>query len=677
MAAHSLTLRKALGFTKGVLPALCLSAALMTPMAALAQTNNAQTNNRLTAAERNICKDLDMCADILLRHDPDGFDYAELARDFQRLGAPALQRLLQLLASGDDTSVTHAQFLLSQTSWRFPKAAQTQIARAWPRGDLKTHGDILVNIATPQMRDHAISTLVHPNADVRAQSREILEAMARAPRQTGQASLLTLPVPPAAFGDLVKAASDDPTPEIFTLIGNFPKAQSQPVLARFLLSEDWRVVGEAYQQFYRQGPDSALSAFKTSLRNIETPAQALALSKFLQSRNIARSRENKDGFYVRLAHSFLADKAMPPLAHMMAMDMILNSAPVQPLPNTPQVQTVFKNLVTQTNAPLTGFAQDFEKKAGANTPQFLPVIWAEILKRDAAPQDSSDTQAYAFMKLANNLADISDFKSSATPVLRQGLNFHKDWRVQKQAALGLGKIRDKASQSNLSQIVKSHPIVDVRAAAGAALSGIASGKMNFNAERVAASKASQYCSVQAFDFADDAKQLPFFDTGKLLDASGQTAVPAERQDLKTAFPTQSGWLAGYETRKSLGGLIYYDNQSGKASAISNKKTIAITPLKPTPLGTYASDFWVVDRADLLGANISYLSFKNGAAQLKQHSRLPDGIAAINVLKDQSLLFGFANKSHPPLRLLPNGRLVSGCAPLSAKPKSAVPQSLPK
>jgi len=655
---------------------------------------SAQVNNPLTPAELNICQDLDMCVDIMLRHDPDGFDYRALSKDFQRLGEPALRRLLQLMASDREVAVKHAQYVLSDRHWKFPLAAQTQIAQLWPRGDIDVHSNIMFNIltnhGTPLMRDRMIATLSHPNADVRAQSRDVLKDMKVVGDGTG---LTGAPVPPAAFPDLVKAAADDATPEILTLIGTFPQAQSAPVLARFLLSEDADITTVAYAQLYKQNPDAALSLFKAALPNLKTPRQALALSQLLQARHSDRQRQNKDGFYMHLAQALVVDKALPPLAHMMAMDAVMNSAPLEgkPLPNTPHVQAVFNNLVTKSGMSFLGYAYDFEKKAGTNTTQFLPLIWAEILRRDKVPDAnaiytdrrylggfSSEDTPYRFMDRVGQLAKVAELRGATVPILRQALRYDKDWRVQRDAAIGLGHAGDKTAQTELARISQSHPIVDVRAAARSALSGIASGTMNIEGDYGVTLKAARSCPVDAFDFVEDAKQLPFFEDGEFWVSMRGISVPAKRRYLISAFPTKSGpsktgWLAGYNAGKFSGALLYYDNVSGDYEVISTEHTLAIIPVKSTPLGTLASEFWVVQGLNHLGVagHISYLRFENGVLNIRRHLKLPSAVNAINIAPDQSLQMAFGD-THPPLRLLPNGKLVDGCAPSSAGAAQSLP-----
>jgi len=662
------------------LAALAMAAAVP----ALAQTSQS-IDKRLTNAERNICQDMDMCVDILLRHDPESFDYTALAQDFQRFGAPAMQRLLQLISSDREMAVKHAQVILQDPAWTFPPSAQQQIAKLWPRGDMASHRTVMANIGSPLMRNRMISTLSHASPTVRQQSRVALDTMAINMPKT----FTGVPIPPATFPDLIKAVNDEPSPALITLIGSFPPAQSRPVLSQLLLAGDTAIVQAAYRQIYKQNPDAALSSFKAALPKLKTTDQILALSQLLQSRHVARQAENPDGFYMHLAHGILNDKNLPGLAHMMAMDAIMNSAPLggKPLPRTPHVEAVFKTLVTDLNVSFLRYAQNFDEKVGENTAQFLPVIWAEILRRDKAVEPNAayrqrqkdigfgfEDTAYVFMRLARDLSGSQKWSASVRPILRQGLTFDKDWRVQQFAALGLGQLRDNNSAALLSRYAQSHPMTAVRAASKSALSGIQTGQMDVDAALRTTEQEAQYCPVKAFDFRQDAKQLPFFEGGKFPDSWGKDVLPANRRLLSAAYPTQSGWLAGDSWGERGGGLLYYDNVSGDHEVVSGGNIIAIVPVKPTPLGTFAKEFWVIDGLEHLGqasARILYVRFEGDKISTHRHRELPSYPRAINIAKDQSLQISF-RQTHPPLRLLPNGTVISGCIP----PNASAPQSLP-
>ena len=669
-----------------------------------------QYAKNLTQAEQIICPQFDICVDILQRHDSGGFDYDVLAQEFQRLGGPSLGYLLGLIGakaqSPQDTQGTQdapnakmlkrAQDILSRNGWHFPAQAQTEIANLWPRGDLLAHKHIMLNIATPQMRDRAILTLSHPNADVARQSRQILKAMHRAANGSRQDKAFNAQLSPSINAALIKAAMTEPSPAILALIGNSQDPQSRAVLARLLLSEQADIVLSAYEQLYKQNPDSALAAFKSALPKLKTPRQAFALSELLQSRHTARQKEVTDGFYLHLAHGLVRDKALPPLAHMMAMDMIFQSPalPTKAVPNSPKTQAVFERLLAQNKGPFASYARGFEAKAGANTAQFLPLIWAEILRRETGPNPSSDQlgDAVIFTQLAARLAlmgpDTSEFgenlNSVTLSILRQGLRFDKDWRVQSAAAIGLGHARDKTSQANLFQLSQGHPNLNIRAAAGTALAGIASGKMDAVRDLQKIKQSAKFCPVAEFDFKQDAQQLPFFEGGMIAQKQGGVLFPAKRIYLQAAIPAQpsqdkSGWLAAYDINPSAKALLYYDNMSGQSDVILTGSIMAVLPVHPTPLGKVAREFWLIERlANNDGPNygrIYYLKFENDKPIIWRHLELPAAPHAVNAAKDQSLQLGF-KESHPPLRLLPNGRLISGCTPPPPREQAGALTSLP-
>ncbi|MEP1231463.1 MAG: HEAT repeat domain-containing protein [Litorimonas sp.] len=645
---------------------------------AYAQTPQALNPANLSHAERNICQDLDMCVDILLRHDPDGFDYTVLAQDFQRFGQPAMQRLLQLMVSDRIKASQHAQYILLDKNWQFTAAAQDEIAKSWPSENLDTHKDIMINIGTPLMRNRAISTLLYPNGTVRAQSRRILQAMAIGSDKNPEA-FTAVPVPPAAFPDLVKAASDVPTLEIIRLIGSFPQEQSKPVLSRFLLSEEGNIASGAYEQLYRQNPDMALSVLTSTLPQLKTTGQALALSQLLQGRHSARQSESADGFYMHFAHNVLMDEALPVFAHMMAMDAVMNSVPLaeKTLPDAAHIDEAFATLLKSPEVSFVNYAYQFDRKTSPHTARYLPLLWDTLIEREKQSDRSNDQThqgIYAVSQFARSIVVDKKWRAAAVPVLRGGLAFNADWRVQHQAALGLGEGRDKAAMATLKPMAQSHPILDVRAAAISALSALTIDEMNTKGDYQKLKTNAPNCPVAVFDFKEDAKQLPFFDDGKFPDSWGENLLPAHRRSLTTAYPTQSGWLAGYSWGERGGGLLYYDNVSGKSEIITGGNIISIVPVKPTPLGTFATEFWVIDGLDHLNhasARVFYIRLEKGKTIMRRHYELPAYPRAINVAKDQSLQMGFAN-DHPPLRLLPNGNIISGCV----MPNAGAAQTLP-
>ncbi len=641
---------------------------------------------RLTKAEQNVCQDLDRCTEILLAHDPDSFDYQVLAQDFQKLRG-GLDRLLLFMGSDREKAVRRAQYILADASWQFSPDAQNEIARLWPRGDIKAHSQILVNIGTPLIRDRAIATLSHPKADIGAQSRQILRQMAMRPIGRDSSNGLTAaPLPPAVFQDLVQAGADNPTPEIITLIGTFANAQSKPVLSRFLLSEQPEITREAYAQLYKHNPDMALSEFKAALPNLKTTRQALAVSQLLQARHEARNAEIDDGFYMHFAHALVADKALPPLARMMAMDAIMNSAPLaqKSLPNTVEVHQAFLDSLENSDVPLAAYAIAFDKKVNPHAARYAPLMWEALLKRDRDLNYRADTaQAiYGFARIARQMMTNPKLRPAAAPVLNEALSYDKDWRVQKEAALGLGEGKVKTAQAPLNMMAISAPVAGLRSAARDALSAMTSAKIESSVNGPSGGGFIPNCEVNGFDFRGDAKQLPFFEGGQIFNRPKTVKLPARRRMLSAAIPTKTGWLAGYDHGEIGGGLLHYDNITGDHEIVLNGNIIAITPVKPTPLGTSASEFWVVEGFDQVNearGRIYYIRLETDKIFIRRHLDLPSFPNAVNVAADQSVVMSFAAVHHadeitsqPPLRLLPSGKLISACPP----PQSTAAQSLP-
>lgn len=590
----------------------------------------------LSASEQLVCEDLDFCVDLMLRHAPDEFDYAVLAQEFKRMGPKGTERLLGYVGGNSDKAVKRAQLILSQPGWNFNPAQQRAVAKLWPVGDIERHADIMHKIGSPMMRNRAVETLIDDDPNIRTASRAILTSVDLKSK---------FRLPPQAFGTLVRALVDDPTPEIITLIGTFPASQSGPILRRTLLSGDAKSVMAAYEALYEFDAKAAFMSLTDALKKIENPDQAFAISVMLRERHLGRD----DGFYLKFASDLAIDDSFPMLARMVGVDAIMGQGERNPvsLPDDPKAAQAFAFTVKQMGVDFDAYSQELQTKTGKQTAKYLTLIWPQLVP----PFDEAKAQ---YAQLAGRLND-----PAMLGILQEALRDKTDWRVTREAVMALGRRKDKASIPAITKISQTHPIRHVRVAAGAALEWMQTDTLNLKKWETRLAQRQDYCKVNSTNFREDAEQMPYFDNGKFA-----TGAPAIRTRLVSAAPSKRGWLAGYDS-----GLLYYDNQSGQSKVLLDRSVLAVVPTLKPKLGSQASTFWAVTHSkNSKGSSQLYrIDMTQQPPRIARHAQLPDVIAAIYAAGDHTLQIGFGEtlKNHPPLRLLPNGGIISGCV----KPKS--------
>ncbi|WP_418152343.1 HEAT repeat domain-containing protein [Litorimonas sp. RW-G-Af-16] len=471
----------------------------------------------LTKSEIRVCEDLDFCVDLMLRHDPNEFDYSVLAQEFQRLGPWATARLLSLVKGNRESAAQRAQIILSQRGWRFTPAEQGQIARLWPTTNPTQHAAIMANIPSPMMRNRLIETLGDKDAQVRNLSRDTLAEIVRRPTKE-------FPLPPQAYATLARALLDKPTPTLVDLMAQYPDDKSRPILERVLLSGDSLSVAQSYAALYAQNPKVSFEILLGTLPKLETPEQALALSAMLR----ARHKDRADGFYLKFARDIAADADLPMLARMVGVDAVMADLSDKPVLLNAAARPAFEFTIAQADVNLRDYARNFRAKTGDNAAHYMSLIWAKI-------DPTQDPVKERYVTLAGEIAG-----PDTTLILRDALRDKSDWRVTRAAALALGKRQDKASIAPLSAMSKTHPIVDVRAAALAALGGIKSGKIDFSSTYKASLAASTFCDVDGQDFKQAAQQMPFFDTAIVI--FPPRLFETSRGLLSAAAPSEK-WLA--------------------------------------------------------------------------------------------------------------------------------------
>jgi len=169
--------------------------------------------------------------------------------------------------------------------------------------------------------------------------------------------------------------------------------------------------------------------------------------------------------------------------------------------------------------------------------------------------------------------------------------------------------------------------------------------------------------------------MPFFDDGWMVTDDG-ARVALSRAYLTTAHPSSSGWLAGYDLKKtgsrsvrSGGSVLHYDNKSGDFEMVGNfAGPLAILPGRPLKLGQTTKQFWVMDSTGGSAADISaYTLDLTGRLPRRTHvAVLPNMTKGFSVLPNGDLLIAFKGKEQMPIRLSKGGKMSLACgAPQSS------------
>ena len=460
--------------------------------AAIGPTNaslNQVSVKALHPDERVICQDLSQCADILSRHDAQGFDYQLLAEAFQSFGDEGALQLLEIAAGKDLPMALRSYAILTRPHWRYNLEFQNRVIKRWQAfiGEqdnqqegsstrLAAHRTLMQTIASLPMREHFIAGLNHRRGDIAYQSRLGLANLPPA--------ILSAPIPLRLRAPLLKAATTQATPEILGLITALPKTQTRPIFLQNLRSDDAALIEAAFAGLSRpelnlelnnaQDPDNVSDTVMSVLRNMfqtapdvvdsKTQAHIFALSHFLQARHKHDLAAGGDGQYLRFAHTVLGDDTMPAAAHMAALDAILLSAPIKgkilpdnKLPDNKIVITALQNLLKYRSMPVLYYVKDLhEKLLPRHHAQFLLLFWQNISLRDAEARGTFvktnhgalyvDDRA-SIMRQAARHQPSQEGMAAYNSLLEQGLSYGgsndqkrhytTDWRVPYYAAIAL------------------------------------------------------------------------------------------------------------------------------------------------------------------------------------------------------------------------------------------------
>lgn len=636
----------------------------------ISQTSSASP---LTLAEQTVCKNVRHCLDILKRHDPNEFDYQVLKNEFSGFGKTGKNRLLRAIAESDSDLSKNAAILLSLSSYEFSAADLKLLTDQWPNGDLDSLANLMIHEYSPPIRQAAIATLGSPDQDIAFWSRDILR-FGEVKSRLGESKITDFKPSPEAFDLLTAAAQENPTREITYFLSQYPSEQSQPILKGLLSSQSSEVVHAALIGLYVSDRESSIEFLQETVSQLKTGQENIALSVA----DAVRSQygHSQDEKFITFAKQILADSSSSKLEIMVGADILMGLGSEIKLPETEMTLTGFEGALAAHGTVPLFYMNGLSQKLGTNIETGLDLLWSAF-EEQVSPNRSDFVKALSSIPTNETLLKI----------IQAALENEADWQVVAHAAEVASTKKLSALEPLLNQVAEAHPVLMARAAALAALDSLSDDKTNYSkSRRVWEQKLAEdtkWCSVKAHSFKTESSQLPYFNSAPMAYARQTT-----RTSLTSAVSTGNGWLAGYNLGEFSGGLIYYDNRTGTGELIYGQANpddtdkeyyapniVGIAPKIQRPLGQYGEEYWAFSGLNHFGSDgaILSVSVRSEEVDVKRHFQLPKAPKAIERLEDDSFLIGFGkepegnaseytlNLSHPPLRLLPDGEVVPGCA----------------
>ncbi len=642
---------------------------------ALGSTAQPSLARPLTTAEETVCKNIRHCLDILKNHDVKDFDYQVLKDEFNRFEMAGKKRLLKAISDEDPNLSRNAVNLLSLSDDTFSAAEIKLIADQWPRGDIESLAGLMLIQYSPAIRQAAIETLTSQNEGIANWSRKILK-FGEKDFLSGPSKTDDFNPSPENFDILKAAAIANPTREITHFLARYPSQQAQPILRNLLSTERSGVVHAALKGLYSSDPESSFEFLRETVSHLEPGDEkiALAVADAVRTQYV----DTQDKKFIDFARHNLTTPSASELEALVSADILMGLKSNTHLPETTIALNGLQNALRAHGTVPLFYMGNLPQKLGGNLEEGLELFWNSLEMR--VSQNAS--------LLVNELSTIPPNETSSE-ILLSALNTDADWRVVAKTAEVASKQNLSILRTTLEEAADNHPVLFARAAALAALDGLSENKKSdysnsrLNWEKTLAEE-GKYCSVKAHNFKTESTQLPYFNSVPIAYA-GET----KRASLTSAVPTGNGWLAGYDQGELSGGLVYYDNRTGAGELIygqpnSNETSredyipniLGIAPKIQRPIGQYGEEYWAFSGLNSLGRHGSILSVsvQDDNIQVSRDFLLPEAPKAIERLEDNSLLIGFDGASndknssdtsfslpHPPLRLLPDGKVVPGCS----------------
>lgn len=591
----------------------------------------------LTPQERSVCASLKTCLDIVERHDASEFDYEVLQAEFRRFGPRGKSALFEMLGT-DDGQADIAEMISNLG----PLTAQDRqrIQAKWTADKADVYLPLLLD-GHPMSRDLLLRSVGHPNANVREQ---VSIALGRLPQDSARA-----PLPKTLQAPLLSALLVDPIAETAPYIARLDAAGQEKHFAALLRSADRDIVTAAYSALYRNNQAQAFNALLAEMEKFETPAQARAVGQMLATRHKSR----QDGFYLKFAQDMSGDPKLSASSRASGLHALIEIAG-GPFPKlTPARAEALSFLVK--GQPRITQEQYFPYLTAAGADTALEFIW-DVAQFEKWENRDRIARFYARRKSYDKV--ITDLiKSDDIRTFLAGLN------------------RAEPSHEPLIKTKINHPVK--------AIASVARQKLKLPPGRTS----HQKCPIRAFDLEDMRAQMPFFEGGWMI-ADDQARVSVSRSHLTTAHPSSSGpsssgWLAGYDLRKSAaksnqsgGSILHYDNKSGAFKTVGSfAGPRAILPGRPLKLGQSTAQFWVIDGGGEPAAGVSAytLDLTGRTPRMTHVGILPKTAKDFSVIPNGDLLVVFDGADQPPVRLSKGGQISLACAPVQSSSAPRAPR----
>ncbi len=607
--------------------------------------------NHAVAGEAPVCESADHCVWIMENHGPHEFDYNVLTEELEGFGAEGKEFLIMLIGDKDADIAGRAMDILNAGRFGFSREDARGLLKEWPGSNVEKLANLMVKIGSPNVQGRMIESLTHEDPRARTAARSVLNQM-RENRKVYQ-------VRSFEYGPVAKAVIENPTQELVQMLAVFPPDKTRPIFIQALKSGNSDSVIAAYGELFAIDKETAFQALLKTLRGLSDKdgGTAMALGALLRHRHKSRS----DGFYMQFSKELAEDPKMSLMGRVAGLEAILGgqaykdgNAPIT-LMTTPTVLSAFKAALSTKNDQLHPYETNFVNAAKGNPAKWANLLWAHI-------KNGQQVDAVVYQKF---FTEIQQLEGSHRIIL-EALNQTENINILR-FALGSAVRQNDAVYMSSVQNLTEHWADDIRYWAQAAKQSLAGEidheKIMAFAKTYRTIKSSdkvqiKACRVKGKSPIDFVRQLPFFTLEEEVSDSY-----LKRRYISSVYPTQSGWLTGFDQNKNSGGIWYFDNESGLGQNINPDRfsfISAIIPIRTPPPGQYASDFWVITADTDQGKEGRLFRVHQSDEETSSvfFRFLPKASFDVTLLpNDQYLL---KHKDHSPLILTPNGQIKSAC-----------------
>lgn len=602
-----------------------------------------------------ICDDADHCVWIMENHGPHEFDYDLLSSELVGFGAEGKEYLIMLVGDKDAVVAGRAMDILKSGEFKFTREENRQILKAWPSSNLDKMIDLMVKVGSPDTQATMLSSLLHKNKKVREGARFVLTKM----RENNKIYQLR----PFEYGPIAKAVVEEPTRELVQMLAAFPKEKTTPILQRVLNTNDGPSIIAAYQALYEADKEMAFATLLKTLRELKDDQldTAFALAELLRNRHKTRG----DGFYMQFAKELAEDPEMTLMGRVVGVDTLINrqlppSGSKVKLETGRPVLSALESIISARGSDMHPYDGNFANVASSDSH-----VWAQILWRQLQSQPASHGNRYrAFF------ANLGQIKSGSV------LGFVNEALKAEQNSLMLVAALEFVEVHGLSDFLpqirqlKNHWDDSVVASATITEKTLLEPKLKFDAKAKIEAKrtARRSCNIKAAKIRNFSKEIPYF----TLEETDLHSI-VKRRFIRSSYPTETGWLVGFDKGEWGGDIWYFHNEDGSGISLNSIlydnpfnrdplrwSIVAIAPIRKPVLGSYASSFWVLADNNGFSSEANLYRIKETEIGWKADliAHVPErGFQFNQGANDEYLL---THKHHSPIVLSPDGTLRPAC-----------------